>query len=113
MNNSFGLKESDLINISSLLMDFPDIEEAYIFGSRAMGNYTKGSDIDIALRGDVNFEMISRINFLLNEETNMPYHFDVLNINELQNNDLIDHIERVGIKFFDQHPLTKSFPDFS
>jgi predicted nucleotidyltransferase len=82
MSNKFGLKERDLEDIIPILQQQPQVESAVIFGSRAKGNYKNGSDVDIALRGDlVNLQVISQISYLLNEETFMPYKFDIVNYN--------------------------------
>ena len=48
---NFGLRPQDLTEIIEMIRQFPDIEEAVIFGSRAKGNYKKGSDVDIAIKG--------------------------------------------------------------
>ncbi len=48
----FGLRPQDLAEIIGLIRQFSDIEETVIFGSRAKGNYKKGSDIDIAIKGE-------------------------------------------------------------
>jgi uncharacterized protein len=101
MSNKFGLKERDLEDIISILQQQPQVESAVIFGSRAKGNYKNGSDVDIALRGDlVNLQVISQISYLLNEETFMPYKFDIVNYNSIQNNDLVKHIDSIGIPFY-------------
>lgn len=100
-DSDFGLKEKDLEKIISILSKEPEVEEAIIFGSRAKGNYNNGSDVDIALKGEkLNFKITTRISYLLNEETNMPYKFDVLNYHTISNKDLAGHIERVGINFY-------------
>jgi predicted nucleotidyltransferase len=97
----FGLKDGDLVSILSIIEKEPEVEEAIIFGSRAKGNYKNGSDIDIALKGTgVNDSTTRAISYMLNEETHMPYQFDVLNYHELGNIDLIEHINRVGICFY-------------
>jgi hypothetical protein len=42
--------------------------------------FRKGSDIDIALIGNnVSHDTIRQIDFILNEELPLPYHFDLLN----------------------------------
>ncbi|MDZ7852544.1 MAG: hypothetical protein U5L98_07810 [Halomonas sp.] len=41
----------------------------------------------------------------LNEELPLPYLFDVINDNTLVNNDLIEHISRVGIKLYEKNPM--------
>ena len=100
MNKLSGLKQNDVENIISILKAHNEVEEALIFGSRAKGNYKNGSDVDIALKGNLNFEIVSRISYLLNEETLMPYKFDVLNYNTIKNKDLSEHIDRAGLCFY-------------
>lgn len=96
---SFGLKEGDLAAIIEVLSSAASLKKAVIFGSRAKGNYKQGSDVDIALfTPDKN--LASHIAFLLNEETLMPYHFDVLDYYTITNQELKDHIDRVGIVFY-------------
>ena len=99
----FGLKKNDIDNIISIVQGFNVVEQALIFGSRAMGNYKKGSDIDIAIKGDsIDYKITSQIAYLLNEETLMPYFFDVVHYNSLKNENLVDHIDRVGVVFYEQ-----------
>lgn len=93
----FGLIESDINDIIKILEQFPDVEEAIIFGSRAMGNFRKGSDVDLAVRGsNLKESSAGEISYLLNEETLMPYHFDVVDLNKLSNQELMDHIHDFG-----------------
>ena len=96
----FGLKENDISAIVVILKQHREVEEALIFGSRAKGSYNNGSDVDIALKGRISFETVSRISYLLNEETMMPYRFDVLNYYTIQNPQLVEHIDRVGTTFY-------------
>lgn len=101
MNNRFGLKESDLKNIVSILEQYPQVSESFIFGSRAKGNFENGSDVDIVLKGTlIDGKIINRISYLLNEETTMPYYFDVLNYHTINNKNLISHIDRIGVLFY-------------
>ena len=110
MNDSFGLLPSDITAIGEVLEQQTAVESALIFGSRAKGNYRKGSDVDIALKGkDLNYKIINDIAFYLNEETLMPYRFDVLNYHTLGSADLKDHIDRVGVAFYckeKEQPIT-------
>lgn len=101
MRNKFGLLDADMEVIHTVLSRQPKVEQAILFGSRAKGNFTNGSDIDIALKGrELNFEIITQISYQLNEETNLPYTFDILNYHTLQEPDLIGHIDRVGIEIY-------------
>lgn len=101
MKNKFGLLDTDLESIIRILENQSKVESAFIFGSRAKGNFKIGSDVDIALKGEkLDFDTVSQISYLLNEETNMPYTFDVLNYHTIHEPRLITHIDRVGIEVF-------------
>jgi len=94
-----GLTESDIQVIQDTLNSFTEIESAILFGSRAKGTYKKGSDIDIAIRFSIDSpnKGVHLIHVKFEEETPLPYFFDVVDLNSIQNKDLIDHIKRVGI----------------
>jgi uncharacterized protein len=97
MNEPFGLKAGDIEKIVAIMKENEAVDEALIFGSRAKGNFKNGSDVDLALKGRLNFTLTANIGYLLNEETDMPYKFDVIDYHSIQNKDLTDHIDRVGI----------------
>jgi uncharacterized protein len=100
MNNT-GLRQPDLDIVLSVLSEFPNIKEAVIFGSRAKGNFRNGSDVDIALKGEnINLEIVTNISYRLNEETILPYKFDVLDYQNINNSKLTEHINRKGISFY-------------
>ncbi|GGH84653.1 putative nucleotidyltransferase [Pullulanibacillus pueri] len=93
----FGLIESDLHYINVALMQFDEIKCAVIFGSRAMGNYKKGSDIDIAIKGkDITSEVLYKLSDLLNEEYPLPYFFDIIHYESISNENLKAHIDKEG-----------------
>jgi len=99
-----GLTEADMNHIRAAIEQFPEIDDAVIFGSRAKGTHKKSSDVDLAIKGRaVTPETIQRLNFLLNEELPLPYFFDVVHYESLENQLLVEHIDRVGksITFFD------------
>lgn len=53
--------------------------------------------MDIVLKGKkLKQNNISHISYLLNEETIMPYKFDVLNYATISNKYLVNNIDRVG-----------------
>ncbi|MFD0953383.1 nucleotidyltransferase domain-containing protein [Virgibacillus natechei] len=47
----FGLLERDIQMIVQAIKNTKEIDCAMIYGSRALGNYKKGSDVDIAIKG--------------------------------------------------------------
>jgi len=101
MNSAFGLENNDLEIIISVLKRYQAVATASIFGSRAKGNFRNSSDVDIVLKGDsLNAEIVSGISYQLNEETTLPYKFDIINYHSLNNIQLKEHIDRVGICFY-------------
>jgi predicted nucleotidyltransferase len=111
MINKFGLLDADIRAIVSVLSNHAKVESAYIFGSRAKGNYRSGSDVDLALKGEkLDFDTVSQISYLLNEETNMPYKFDVLNYHTTKEPDLLVHIDRVGIEVYRRKKVSTTIP---
>lgn len=103
MNNSdsFGLRAEDIETIRAILAQYPAVETALVFGSRAKGNYKRGSDVDLALQGaELTERTAAQIAYYLNEETIMPYHFDVLSYGSITNPTLRAHIDRVGREIY-------------
>jgi predicted nucleotidyltransferase len=94
---NLGLRKGDLKYIISAVEKFEEIEKALIFGSRAMGNYKRGSDVDLAIIGEkINFDTVSRLHAILEDESPMPYFFDVVDYSHLDHQELKEHIGRMG-----------------
>ncbi|MCA1950706.1 MAG: nucleotidyltransferase domain-containing protein [Treponema sp.] len=93
----YGLEEADLSYIVAVLQQFPEIQKAYIFGSRAKGTYRTGSDIDIAIAGpSITFSTVSKLHALLEDQGPLPYFIDIIHYEEIKNPALKEHIDRVG-----------------
>ena len=92
----FGLSQQDIERLQGTLASIPEIETAIVFGSRAKGDAERGSDIDLALQGkDVSEKtVLTLLNAL--EELPLPYFYDVVVYHDIQNQALIEHINRVG-----------------
>lgn len=96
-----GLTQRDLAEIADTLSAFPEIEEAVLFGSRAKGNYKPGSDIDIAIKGKaIEQSCVNSLSYALNEESSLPYFFDIIHYESISEQALIDHIDRVGSQIY-------------
>lgn len=94
MENS-GLTKDDIYNIQSVFSNYPQIEEALIYGSRAMGNFKPASDIDISLIGDIiDLSLLNQIEFDL-DDLMLPYKFDISIYHKIKNPEFLDHINRV------------------
>lgn len=93
----FGLEAKTLTAITACLRQFPQITWAKIYGSRAKGNYERGSDIDLAFSSaeDCSAELFEALDSLPT-----PYLFDVTHFESLGHEGLKAHIERVGVGFY-------------
>ncbi len=97
----FGLTDADIKRIIAETAKHTEIEQLIIFGSRAIGNYKKGSDVDLALVGKaVNNKTAKKLSIALNENSPMPYYFDVIDYHQIQNKDLKQHIDEKGIVIY-------------
>lgn len=98
---SFGLSEKSLNLILDTLRKRKEIEKAAIFGSRSMGNYKNGSDIDLVIYGEnITSEITNSISVDLNEILPLPYYFDVVHYNSLDHAGLKEHIDKYGTEFY-------------
>ncbi len=86
----YGLTPTELEQIVAVLKN-NHVSKAILYGSRARGTHKRGSDVDIALIGDE-----KQVSNILNEETNLPYFFDVINLQDIVSPNLLAHIQRVG-----------------
>jgi len=99
--DEFGLVDGELAEIITAIAARESVESAAIFGSRAKGNYRRGSDVDIALKGrGIGYVDVRELGYALNEETTLPYQFDILDYNTIDNEALREHIDRVGREIF-------------
>ncbi|WP_010531803.1 nucleotidyltransferase domain-containing protein [Lentibacillus jeotgali] len=99
----FGLKDKDIRLITETIENIGEIENAYVFGSRALGNYKKGSDVDIAIIGsNVTQDTVSKVSETLNEQLPLPYFFDILDYDDITNLNLTEHIDLHGIQIFNR-----------
>ncbi len=99
--NAFGISNRSYEHIKRTFESYPEIKEVLVFGSRAKGNYRNGSDIDLAIKGSGNCLKLSLdLAGILNERVPIPYHVDVVSYNDLENQELKSHIDRVGRSLF-------------
>ena len=69
---TFGLSDATIEKIRSVFARHPQVEKAVLYGSRAKGTFRNGSDIDLSLFAHI------------------------------RDADVIDHIRRVGVAFYEK-----------
>jgi uncharacterized protein len=98
----YGLTDTTVAKIHAVFARFPEIEKAILYGSRAKGNPKQGSDIDLTLVGQaLTSELRSKIAWQL-DDLLLPYTVDLSLFHELNHADLREHIQRVGVVFYER-----------
>ena len=93
----YGLPEKTLSTLNKILLKYPGIKQAILYGSRAKGKFRNGSDIDISLKTENDFDFTNLLRIANDfDDSDMPYFVDVSIYNKLSNPDLKAHIDRVG-----------------
>jgi predicted nucleotidyltransferase len=103
----FGLSERAINKLNSVFAQHPSIEKAMLFGSRAKGNYKKGSDIDLSLVGNISFKEFLRINNEI-DDLLLPWIVDLSLFSHIKNEALIAHINRIGCVFYPERESLKT-----
>lgn len=99
----YGLGDEKISRIQGVLARYPEVDRAILYGSRAMGNFRKGSDIDLTLVGtealnlQVLYHIMDEIDDLL-----LPYTFDLSILRLINDREVREHIRRVGVVFYDK-----------
>ncbi len=99
---TFGLSDTNLHELRTILTAFPHIEQAVIYGSRARGDHRRGSDVDLALKGTA---LTRRDIALLDaklEESYIPYFFDTCIYAQISDPVFRASIDRDGIIIYQQ-----------
>jgi type I restriction enzyme S subunit len=96
----FGLPDDIIEKIQKVIESDAKVDKAYVFGSRAKGNYKDGSDIDIAIKGqEITYNDVLSLNVKL-DDCNLIYRIDLLDYATIKEPALKEHIDRVGIEFY-------------
>lgn len=96
----YGLKDEVVEAICKIFRAHPEVEKVILYGSRAKGNFKPASDIDLTFQGaSLDLTIINQISWEL-DDLLLPYTFDLSIYHQLNNPDILDHIQRVGIVFY-------------
>ena len=97
MRQLFGLSGTVVADLCGIFGSFPNIVEVRVFGSRAKGDYTARSDIDLALTGDapIPFDELMDINVRI-DGLALLYKVDIVDYARVSGTPIGNHIDRVG-----------------
>jgi predicted nucleotidyltransferase len=97
-----GLRETTVEKINAVFSAHSQIEQVILYGSRAKGNYRNGSDIDLTIKGKaVTLSQLLKIENEL-DDLLLPYKIDLSLLHTIDDPDLLDHIRRVGVVFYEK-----------
>jgi len=94
-----GLPVSLVENLINIFNRYSSIKQVKLYGSRAKGTFRNGSDIDLTIIGNVSHNELLEIEGLI-DDLLTPYTYDLSLFSEIENNDLLQHIERVGLLIY-------------
>lgn len=96
----FGLSDEVIQDICGVFARHKNVDEVLIFGSRAKGTFSEGSDIDLAVKGNgLSFNQLLDISIQI-EDTGIVYKVDVVDYNKNLGTPIVAHIDRVGKVFY-------------
>jgi len=96
----FGLEEHIITELNEVFEANPKVDKAFIFGSRAKGNYRPDSDIDIAIKGaEITLDDILKMQVAF-EEKGINFKIDLVHYDTIKEKALKEHIERVAMVMY-------------
>lgn len=103
-----GLKPHERELLRDALAAAPCVERAVLYGSRALGTWRRGSDIDLAVEGeglseDDIVDLLGRL-----EELPLPYLYDLTDRARLTYAPLAEHIDQHGQVFWERRSRPES-----
>ena len=97
LNTKYGLSIAAVDALKKIFKQHDKIKKVMLYGSRAKGNYRTGSDIDLCLEGQaLTLKDLLAIENQL-DDLLLPWEIDLSLKHQIDNPELLAHIERVGI----------------
>jgi predicted nucleotidyltransferase len=98
--NSFGINELSINILKNIFSKYENIKEVNLYGSRAKGNHHDRSDVDLVIcNSNIDRQLLGNLILEINN-SNFPYMVDIQVFENLKNEKLIEHINRVGKVFY-------------
>lgn len=100
MVHDFGLPPGTVSAIRDVFSRHKEVSFVLLYGSRAKGTYKPGSDIDLTILDDgIDLELQHYLEEGL-DDLYLPYSIDLSIFHQIENENLIDHINRIGTVFY-------------
>ncbi len=100
--DAFGLPLYVMERLGAAFSGHDAIESVTLYGSRAKGNYRHNSDIDLMLTAsNMNWAEFNKLEREI-DDLLLPWKIDLALRHQVENSDLLDHVDRVGVVVFDR-----------
>lgn len=106
MLDKTGLTQPQLNRLFNIFKQYPAIAQVTLYGSRAKGTYHERSDIDLVAHGTLLNHHIIAEALLDLDDSDLPYQIDLQSYHDLNNQKLIEHIDRIGLTIYQKEPIT-------
>lgn len=104
----FGLSKKSIESINSVFSHYTEIDKVILYGSRATGSNTIGSDIDLTIDAvELSLQTLQRIEHDL-DDLLLPSTIDLSVLAQIQSDSLLEHIDRVGKDFYSKHEKART-----
>ena len=91
----YGISAKSFQLILDSIACVDEIEKAGIYGSRALGNFKNGSDVDLVIFGEkITNNVLLKLKVKLEQELPIPYSFDLTHYETIKNIELKEHIDK-------------------
>ena len=105
-----GLPDADSAAVLDVLKQQPALEQALLYGSRAMGRHHSGSDVDLCLVApSLQLEDVLLLGARL-DDLLLPWRFDLQLHHRIDHPGLLAHIERVGVALLNAPAAARPSP---
>ena len=104
---TFGLTNKSLQILLDIFRNYPSVSEVKVYGSRAKGTHSDRSDLDLVILDEIDRKTLGEIWMEVNS-SDFPLTVDLQVWKDIKNENLKEHIRRVGKIFYsiDQTHLT-------
>ena len=103
---SSGLSSDIIDKLCSVFERFSQINSVILYGSRAKGTSKMGSDIDLTVVLNPSIKPTLNLRHQISMalgDLNLIYFIDLSLFEEIENGDLIEHIDRVGSTIYEKN----------
>lgn len=101
MSVNNGLPAKVFIQLKDIFRQYASIKRVILYGSRALGSYRHGSDIDLCIEGsELSIADLLKIENQI-DDLLLPWKVDLSLKHHIDNPNLRQHIQRVGITIYE------------